>query len=144
VFPDPCAGFPVAVIVKVYVPAVVPRFLLPPPPLPPQPAMVPRTTISTNIPSIDRQLRRRAGIPKNSNSASTAPPPAPIQPLPGPSFGRTSSLLLAAVVSTVTVAVPVVVVELSVTVWLPFVQLGRSVAPDGDEVSAQVSVTLPA
>ena len=106
--------------------------------------MAPRITISTIAPTIDRQLRRRAGIPKNSSNASTAPPPAPIQPFPGPIFGRTSSLVLAAVVPTVTVAVPLVVDELNVTVWLPFEQLGRSVAPDGDEVSAHVIVTLPA
>jgi hypothetical protein len=47
-------------------------------------------------------------------------------------------------VPTVTVAVPLAVVELNVTVWLPFEQLGRSDAPVGDEVSAQVIVTLPA
>jgi hypothetical protein len=64
--------------------------------------------------------------------------------LPGPIFGRTSSPLFDPVVPTLTVAVPLVFVELNVTVWLPLEQLGRSAAPDGDPVSAQVIVTLPA
>jgi hypothetical protein len=48
------------------------------------------------------------------------------------------------VVDTVTVAVPLVVLELSVTVELPPEQEGKSVAPVGDVVSEQVSVTVPA
>jgi hypothetical protein len=45
---------------------------------------------------------------------------------------------------TVTVAVPIIVVPLRVTVELPAEQVGRSVAPFGDEVSAQARVTVPA
>jgi hypothetical protein len=45
---------------------------------------------------------------------------------------------------TVTVAVPLVVVPLRVTVELPAEQVGRSVAPLGEEVSAQARVTVPA
>lgn len=106
-------------------------------------------TMRTSAPNIVRQLRRRAGIPKNSSNASTAPPPAPSQPLPGqplsgPILGRTSSLLVAAVVLTVTVPVPLVVVSLSAIPEPDTAQVGRSVAPLGDEVSAQLKVTVPA
>jgi hypothetical protein len=99
-------------------------------------------TMRTSAPSIVRQLRRRAGIPKNSISARIAPPPAPSQPLPGPIFGLTSSLLVAPVV--VTVTVPVAVPELSVSGDDGPVQEGRSLAPLGEEVSAQLNVTVPA
>jgi hypothetical protein len=49
---------------------------------------------------------------------------------------------LAAVEFTVTVAVPLVVVELSVTVWLA-VQEGLSAAPAGLEVIEHVRDTVP-
>jgi hypothetical protein len=52
-------------------------------------------------------------------------------------------LLIAAVVFTVTVEVPLCVPEVSVTVWPPR-QVGRSVAPAGLEVTAHVNVTVPA
>jgi hypothetical protein len=42
------------------------------------------------------------------------------------------------------VAVPLVVVPPKVTLELPLEQVGRSVAPVGDEVSAQAKLTLPA
>jgi hypothetical protein len=101
--------------------------------------------MSATAPSIDRQMRRRAGIPSRIRSARTAPPPAPPHPLPLPGLGVVNALLLlGAVVDTVTVAVPLVVVVLSVTVELPPEQVGGSVAPEGDWVSAQVSVTVPA
>jgi hypothetical protein len=51
---------------------------------------------------------------------------------------------VAAVVVTVTVAVPVVKVELSVREAPPGAQVGKSEAPVGDEVNAHVSVTVPA
>jgi hypothetical protein len=47
-------------------------------------------------------------------------------------------------VPTVTVAVPVAVVLANATVALPAVQVGKSVAPDGLDVSAHVMVTFPA
>jgi hypothetical protein len=47
-------------------------------------------------------------------------------------------------VDTVTVVVPVVAEELKVTVPAPPVQVGRSDAPVGDEVSAQLMVAVPA
>jgi len=54
--------------------------------------------------------------------------------------------VVAAVVVTVTVAAPVVVVELSVTVAFPNLaaQPGRFDAPVGEFVNAQVTVTVPA
>jgi hypothetical protein len=139
-------GLPVPVTVKVYAPAVVPGLLWPPPPplLPPHPAKLPSTTIATRTPSIDRQLRRRAGMPMNTRNASSAPAPPPVQPRPLPNLGQANALLEAAVVFTVTVAVPLVVPELRFTAELAPEQVGRSVAPVGDEVSAQVSVTAPA
>jgi hypothetical protein len=56
--------------------------------------------------------------------------------------GRAIALLEPDVV-TVTVAVPLVVLPPSVIVELPAEQLGKLVAPVGDEVSAQASVTVP-
>jgi len=50
---------------------------------------------------------------------------------------------VAAVVLTVTVPVPVVVVELSVTGLLEMVRVGVLTAPEGDEVTAAVRVTVP-
>jgi hypothetical protein len=64
--------------------------------------------------------------------------------LPGPIFGRTSSLVVAADVLTVTVPVPLVAVELSVMGDVGPAQVGSSVAPLGEEVSAQLNVTVPA
>ena len=112
--------------------------------LPTQPASVPSATMSTKAPSIARQLRRRAGVTRSTKNARTAPP-VPAQPLPfPPALGHTSALLLAEVELTVMVAVPVVAPLLRVTVELPPEQVGRSVAPAGDVVSVQVSVTVPA
>jgi hypothetical protein len=79
-------GFPVPVTVKVYVPGDVPEVPVEPPPMlppPPQAARLPSAAIMIRTISIERQLRRRAGIPKKSKKAKTAPPPAPDQPLPG-------------------------------------------------------------
>ena len=55
---------------------------LPPPPppptlTPPQLARLPIAVISTTMPSICRQLRRRDGIPRNTSNARIAPLPAP-------------------------------------------------------------------
>lgn len=112
--------------------------------LPPQPASVPSAAMSTKTPSIDRQLRRRAGVTRSTRNARTAPP-APAQPLPfPPALGHTSIALLAEVELTVMVAVPVVAPPLRATVELPPEQVGRFVAPEGDVVSAQASVTVPA
>jgi hypothetical protein len=95
------------------------------PPLP-QAAMLPSAAITTRTPSIDRQLRRRAGIPRKSRKARTAPPPAPAHPRPLPgSFGEASAALVAAVVFSSTVAIPLVMLELSVTVVGLIEQLGE-------------------
>jgi hypothetical protein len=51
---------------------------------------------------------------------------------------------VAAVEFTVTVAVPLVVPALRVIVPLPPEQVGKSVAPVGELVRAQVMVTVPA
>ena len=111
---------------------------MPDPLPPPQAANPPNTVIKSRTPSIDRKPRRRAGIPRKTRKARTAPPVhAP------PAAGRIIALPDPVVV-TVTVAVPVVVPLLRVTVELPPEQVGRSFAPVGEVVSAQVSVTVPA
>jgi len=58
------------------------------------------------IPSIDRHARRRAGIPKKTSSAKTAPPPSQ-PPLRGKICGYFSEAT-AAVVPTVKTTVPLV------------------------------------
>jgi hypothetical protein len=101
----------------------------------------PRTAISATAPSIARQPRRRAGIPRKKSKAITAPPLAPIHP---PRRGRTSWLLVAAVLATVAVSVPLVALALSTTVELESAQVGASVTVEGlDEVSEQLSVAVP-
>jgi hypothetical protein len=52
--------------------------------------------------------------------------------------------VVVAVVPTVTVPVPVVVVALRDTGLLEMVRLGVPTAPEGDEVTAAVRVTAPA
>ena len=78
------AGSPVPLTVNVYVPEEVPF-----PEFPdgacqksPQPVIAPRAVISRKAPSIERQLRRREGIPRKTRKARTAPPLAPIHPRP--------------------------------------------------------------
>lgn len=100
---------PVPVTVKTYWPEAVPGSLVPPPPPllepppPPHAATLPSASISTNMPSIARQLRRRAGIPKNTMSARIAPDP--VTATPG-NAGRFSAAVVAAVVLTVAVPLP--------------------------------------
>jgi hypothetical protein len=108
----------------------------------PQPAK-PASAAITRIPlSIDRQLRRRAGTPKKASKASTAPPPSHFLPLPR-GLGRSSWAVVAAVVATVAVTVPLVEVELKATVVGDSEQVGASTAPEGELVSAQVSEAVP-
>ena len=93
---------PVPVTVTVYVPAVVPGFAVPPPPLPallppPQP-VAPMMAGRKNAPNRASQLRRRLGVTKNTTKASAVPP----------ADGHSSSFmwfsaLVAAVVLTVSV-----------------------------------------
>jgi hypothetical protein len=70
-----------------------------------QAARLPSVISSTNIPSIMRQLRRLAGIPKNIVKATSAPEPASAMPLCG-NTGRVSIAVVAAFVVTVAVPVP--------------------------------------
>jgi hypothetical protein len=94
------------------------------------------------IPSIDRQLRRLAGIPKKTSRARTAPPPAPAHPLPLPgSIGYATPEVVGAEVETVKVAVPPAAtaepfVEVHVGIAVP-VLLGLLVA------AVQLSATIP-
>ena len=141
-------GSPVPVTVNVYVPAVVPFAVFPPGACQksPQPARPPSAAMIAKAPSIDRQLRRRAGIPKSTRKASVMPLPAPIHPLPvAGRSGCTSWVVVVtgAVVVTVAVTVPLVAEELNATVVGDSAQVGKSTAPVGDAVSAQVSVAVP-
>jgi hypothetical protein len=90
------------------------------------------------MPSIDCQLRRRAGMPRNTSRAKTAPP-APVRVLPGRT-GRETAALVAATVLTVADAVPP-----TLTAADGMLQVGES--PDWfagpPEFSVQVSVTVP-
>jgi len=107
---------------------------------PPQAARPPNAAINSRRPSIDRQLRRRAGIPRKTWNASTAPASGQARLLL-PTLGHASRMLLTAVVVTVMAVVPVVVPPPRVTL-LP-VQVGRSGASSGDEVGAQARVMVP-
>jgi hypothetical protein len=95
--------------------------------LPPQAARPPNAMIMTRMPSIERQLRRRAGIPRKRRKARTALPPAPAHPLPLPGSLGMSSAAVAAVVFTVMVACPVpdATPETRVIVELPPEHVGR-------------------
>lgn len=127
------AGVPVPVTVKIYMPELVPGFLLP---VAVHAERLQKAAISRSAPSRARQEQRRAGIPKKTSMARTAPPPALAQP-PTRGFSRAAAL----VVLTETVAVAVV--ALSVMLESEAMQEGRSMAPEGEEVSAQASVTVP-
>ena len=114
--------------------------LLPLPP--PQADRLPSAIINTRTPSIARQLRRRAGIHRNTSKASTAPAPAP-----GllPKFGFARADDFAAVVVTVTDPVPLAVPEATLIFPPPLdgEQAGKFAAPAGFDVNAQVNVTVP-
>jgi len=77
-------SLPVPVTMNVYDPAVVLEFVgwvEPPPPLPPpQAAKVLRITIEISATSMDRQLRRLDGIPRNTSRPRTVAPPASLHP----------------------------------------------------------------
>jgi len=92
--------------------------------------------------SIRLQVRRRAGIPRNTTNAN-AVLPAPSH-VPWLERGRINCVVVAAVVVMVAVTVPLVFVELSTTVEGDREQVGLSTAPDGEDVSAQVSDAVPA
>jgi len=92
--------------------------------------------------SIRLKVRRRAGIPRNTTNAN-AVLPAPSH-VPWLERGRINCVVVAAVVVMVAVTVPLVFVELSTTVEGEMEQAGRSAAPDGEDVSAQASVAVPA
>ena len=80
---------------------------------PPQAVRLPSAAIRIKAPSMARQLRRRAGMPKNTRRARTKPLPVPIHPLlPGMAW----SMAVVAVVEMVRVAVPLAVPLVIVTV----------------------------
>jgi hypothetical protein len=137
------ASFPVPVTVRVYVPGVVPEFVVPFVELPPQPTEMPMTVNSKTAPNADIDFRRLPGIPKHVTKKRTATVPKPLHSFGPGSLGQTVALLLAPVVVTDTVTVAVVVPELSVAVPL-LEQFGGSTAPLGPEVTAQVNVMVPA
>jgi len=120
---------------------VPPPPVLPPPPPPHASTPPERATRNTSIPSIVRQLRRRAGMPKSRIQARAAPPAAyqgtPLR------LGRTKAALDAAVVVIVSVAVPAEVPVMLTGLVEPKLKVGGYWAPVGLEVTAAVSTTLP-
>src|SRR5579872_2472380 len=124
-------------------PGVVPGFVWPPPePLPPEPPppLQPMTAaVSTTTASMEsvRQARRRAGIPKKTSKASTAPP----SPKRNLVSGRSSSAALGAVVATESVAVAAVVPVMLTLEGME--QVGGSDPPAGELVIAQERLTAP-
>jgi hypothetical protein len=103
--------------------------------------MLPRMVATIRKPNIDRQRRRRAGIHRRTSRPRTAPPLA--LPHRFPASGHARSLLLAAVVLMVAVAVALVVEAPRVTDCVAE-HVGGSLAPVGCAVTAQVRVTVPA
>ena len=107
--------------------------------------MPPRAIINATAPNNERQLRRRDGIPRKTRKARTAPPPAPNHPLAlGCRAGLVSWLVVGAVVEIVAVTVPVVLLDDKVTEEGEREQVGASTALEGEVVTAQVSVAVPA
>lgn len=104
----------------------------------PQAEMLSRTKTAASDPISARQLRRRAGIPKKTSKARTVAP-APSQPLPR---GRVRAAT-GAVVMKVSVTLPLLVVELSVTGDPVTLQLGTLTAFAGVLLTAHVTATLP-
>jgi len=111
----------------------------PPPPLPPPPLQptAPMETTRTSSPNIAIQLRCRRGTQKSNINASAVPPVVGLK-----SFCIRFSALDDAVVFTVSVEVWVVVPLRGTEVGLRL-QVGGSLAPVGDEVMAQVRLTVP-
>ena len=139
---------PVPVTVTVYAPEVVPGFAgggLVPLELepPPQPAMAPKMKATISRLSIDCHNLLRLGTHNRTSTARNTPERAAVQPLGPLDRGQINALVLAAVVLTLMVAVPDVVLALSVTDWL-LVQDGGSTAPAGLEVTLQVKLMVPA
>jgi len=111
--------------------------------LPPHPLMVPIAAMSSSTPSMARHARRREGIPKKKRRASAAPPPRRFQRFCLLSFPGKAIAVVALV--DVTVMVDVAEVE-PLANWTDGVftaQVGRSVAPLGEVVKAQVSAIVP-
>lgn len=91
----------------------------------------------TSSPSIDGHLRRRAGMPKKTARARTAPP-AGVQN----GFAGLLSAVVAGVVLMVNTSV-CAVVPLMVTDAVARPHVGGSTAPEGEVVIAQVIATAP-
>jgi len=118
--------------------------VLPPPLLllPPQ-AMAPlaRVKRSANMPNMVRHLRRRAGMPKRRMQARAAVPVA-YQRAPGRA-GYSRAPVVAAVVVTVSVAVPAVVPVMPTGLVEPKLSVGGYWAPVGLDAMVADSATLP-
>ena len=139
-------GLPVPVTVKVYVPVVVPAAELPEgaSQKSPHADKMLSAANAAMAHSIRLQVRRRAGIPRNTTNANAVLPAPSHVPWLRRGRGRINCAVEAAVVVMVAVTVPLVLVELSTTVEGEMEQAGRSAAPDGEDVSAQVSDAVPA
>jgi hypothetical protein len=94
-----------------------------------------------NMPSIERQRRRRAGRPKSTKQARVTPPVA----YQGTRriFGGAKLLVVAAVVETVRVPVAEEAPVMSTGDVVPKLKVGESTAPSGLDARAAVRVTFP-
>lgn len=135
----------VPVAVTVYIPAVVAgrKAVQVPDPFPPPHAITPvvRAARRVNIPSMVRQLRRRAGMPMSRMQAKAAPPPAYHGTLWR--VEEVAEQPMACVVVMVRLAVPAVAPAMLTGVVEPKLKVGGFTAPAGPEVTAAVSATLP-
>lgn len=100
-----------------------------------------RNASSMNIPSIERQRRRRAGMTKKMRQANVAP----LAAYQGTSldFGLTEAAVVAAVLDTVSVPVPAVTPVMLTGDVVPKLKVGRSVAPVGLVAIDAAKATLP-
>jgi len=114
--------------------------VLVPPPQPPHPERTPKAPTKIRMPRIDLQLRLRAGMPKIRSAArAILPPPAHGQTLFFPISFPIVTAAAGAVVPMETVPpVPLADPAANVTVVAVMVQVGKSVAPDGEAVRVQL------
>lgn len=110
---------------------------------PPQPVTVPKAASNSRRPSMALQLRRREGIPRKTSRAKAAPPPRCIQPFCLPSLTGLANAVVAPTVVTVAVAVTEEEPLAKVTDGLFRAHVGRSMAPLGESVNAQLRATVP-
>ena len=114
-------------------------------PLPPPQATMPLAdaTNRNTIPSMERQLRRRAGMPRSTRKPKTALPLEYHAMVLGSELDAGQELVVLAVVEMVRVAVPAIAPVMFTGVVVPKLKVGGCVPPVGMVVAVAVSTTLP-